>query len=184
MSERLGRDATDLRSRYEATKRAFQQRFPATTGWLYDVMDAPGAAPDPALRPNQVLAYSLPYAPMLPDPAPLRTLAGALLTPVGLRSLAPDEPGYRPTHRGSPADRDHAYHQGTVWPWLIGPYADACHRAGVPVGELTCGFRAHLGEWGLGSVTETADGQPPHAATGCPFQAWSVAEVLRATRFD
>ena len=105
-----------------------------------------------------------------------------LLTPLGLRSLAPDDPAYRPRHRGSPAERDSAYHQGTVWPWLIGPYVDAARRVGVPTDDLLEGLSGHLGEWGLGSVSETADGAAPHAATGCPFQAWSVAELLRARR--
>jgi predicted glycogen debranching enzyme len=178
--ELSGADATDLRARHDTTRAVFQRRYPTARGWLYDVLDES----DPALRPNQLLAYSLPYAPMEPDPAALRKIAAALLTPLGLRSLSPDEPGYRPTHRGGPADRDRAYHQGTVWPWLIGPYADACRKAGIPTPDLIFGFGANLGEWGLGSVTETADGQPPHAATGCPLQAWSVAEVLRATRFD
>src|SRR5690606_31981301 len=77
------------------------------------------------------------------------------------------------------AGRDRAYHQGTVWPWLIGPYADALTAAGLPTAGLLDGLVAHLSEWGLGSVSETADGDPPHAATGCPFQAWSVAEVRR-----
>ena len=74
-------------------------------------------------------------------------------------------------------------HQGTVWPWLIGPFVDAAQRAGTDVTGVLDGLELHLGEWGLGSVAETADGDPPHAATGCPFQAWSVAEVLRARRF-
>ena len=103
----------------------------------------------------------------------------ALLTPLGLRSLAPDDPAYRPHHHGSQAERDSAYHQGTVWPWLIGPFADAARRGGVPTDGLEHGLVAHLGDWGLGSVSETADGAAPHAATGCPFQAWSVAELLR-----
>ena len=105
-----------------------------------------------------------------------------LLTPLGLRSLAPDDPAYRPLHRGSPAERDSAYHQGTVWPWLIGPYVDTARRVGVPTDDLLEGLSGHLGDWGLGSVSETADGAAPHAATGCPFQAWSVAELLRARR--
>jgi glycogen debranching enzyme len=101
---------------------------------------------------------------------------------LGLRSLAPDDPAYRPHHRGTPAERDSAYHQGTVWPWLIGPYVDAARRVGVPTDDLLEGLPHHLGEWGLGSVSETADGAAPHAATGCPFQAWSVAELLRIRR--
>jgi predicted glycogen debranching enzyme len=174
---RAGPAAGQLRARYESTRASFRQRFPAPAGWLHDVYPH-----DASLRPNQLLAYSLPYAPMAPDPALLRTLGAALLTPVGLRSLAPGEDGYTGRHRGGPADRDRAYHQGTVWPWLLGPYADACRRAGLDTDDLFAGVEAHLSEWGLGSVTETADGQPPHAATGCPFQAWSVAEVLRHLR--
>jgi glycogen debranching enzyme len=114
------------------------------------------------------------------DPAPIDHVARALLTPLGLRTLAPDDPAYRGAHRGGPAGRDGAYHQGTVWPWLIGPYTDATVAAGRAADGLLDGLLAHLGEWGVGSVSETADGDPPHAATGCPFQAWSVAELLRA----
>jgi len=85
-------------------------------------------------------------------------------------------------HRGGPAERDGAYHQGTVWPWLIGPYVDAARAVDIPVDGVLDGLEAHLGEWGLGSISETADGAAPHGATGCPFQAWSVAEVLRVRR--
>ncbi|HEY0698616.1 MAG TPA: amylo-alpha-1,6-glucosidase, partial [Micromonospora sp.] len=164
--------------------------FPAPAGWLYDVVDAPAPAhpsgaphhDDDSLRPNQSLAWSLPYAPLDPDPAALRRIGAALLTPLGMRSLSPECPGFRGRHRGGPAERDGAYHQGTVWPWLIGPYVDACRRAGLATDELLLGVEAHLSEYGLGSVSETADGLPPHGATGCPFQAWSVAEVLRVRR--
>jgi glycogen debranching enzyme len=110
---------------------------------------------------------------------PATAIDSALLTPLGLRSLAPDAPGYRGLHRGDPAQRDAAYHQGTVWPWLIGPYARARHAAGLSISGLCEGLTAHLRDYGLGSVCETADGDAPHAATGCPFQAWSVAELLR-----
>ncbi|MFN2479820.1 MAG: amylo-alpha-1,6-glucosidase [Pseudonocardiaceae bacterium] len=99
-----------------------------------------------------------------------------------MRSLAPGSPDYRGRHRGGMRDRDSAYHQGTVWPWLIGPYLDACRRTGVPADGVLAGLTAHLAEWGLGSVSETADGDAPHAATGCPFQAWSVAELNRVIR--
>jgi glycogen debranching enzyme len=105
-----------------------------------------------------------------------------LLTPLGLRSLAPSDSRFRQHHRGNPAERDGAYHQGTVWPWLIGPYVDACRATGVAHRGVLDGLEAHLGEWGLGSVSETADGAAPHTATGCPFQAWSVAELLRVRR--
>jgi glycogen debranching enzyme len=162
---------------HDAAARAaasFRRRFPAPEGWLYDVVDPD----DPALRPNQLLAYALPFGPLRGEPVP-DAVGAALLTPLGLRTLAPGSPGYRGAHRGGPAERDGAYHQGTVWPWLVGPYVDARRAAGQPVAGVLDGLVAHLPEYGLGSVSETADGDPPHGATGCPFQAWSVAEVLR-----
>jgi predicted glycogen debranching enzyme len=167
-----------LNGLHSTARAGFRRRFPAPTGLLYDTVDPA----DPALRANQLLAYSLPYAPMEPDPALLRRIAAALTTPLGPRSLAPGEPGYRGAHRGSPRDRDEAYHQGTVWPWLTGPLVDAYTKAGLPAGDLLGGLAAHLGEWGLGSISETAEADPPHRATGCPFQAWSVAEIGRAAR--
>jgi predicted glycogen debranching enzyme len=166
-----GGPADGLRARQIATREAFRRAFSG----LPDLLG------DNSFRPNQLFAYSLPYPPLDPDAAALRAVGARLLTPLGLRSLAPGEPGYQGAHRGDPAARDRAYHQGTVWPWLIGPYADACHRAGLPTDGLLDGLLVHLHEWGLGSVSETADGDPPHAATGCPFQAWSVAELLRLT---
>ena len=171
-----GADPGPLPAEHAAAAAAFRRTFPAPGGGL---LDRPG---DRSFRPNQLLAYALPHGPVPADPAALRGLAAELLTPLGLRSLAPADPAYRGAHRGDPATRDRAYHQGTVWPWLIGPYADACARAGLPTDGLLDGLVAHLAEWGLGSVSETADGDPPHAATGCPFQAWSVAELLRAYR--
>jgi len=176
---RLGRDAAAV-DRIEARARAaFRVRFPLPGGGLRDVVDGP-EGDDATLRPNQLLAVSLPAAP-LADPRVVRACA-PLLTSLGLRSLAPDDPRYTGRHRGAPAERDRAYHQGTVWPWLVGPYTEAALRTGVPVAGLLDGLELHVGEWGLGSVSETADGGPPHAATGCPFQAWSVAELIRARR--
>jgi predicted glycogen debranching enzyme len=166
---------------HPAALASFGRRFPAPTGWLYDVVDGP-SGDDCSLRPNQLLAWSLPYAPLRPSPAVLQTIGATLMTPLGLRSLAPSEPGYRGVHRGDPATRDTAYHTGTVWPWLIGPFVASWHRLGVPAGQILADADAHLGEYGLGSVSETADGDAPHEATGCPFQAWSVAENLRARR--
>ncbi|GIM91386.1 amylo-alpha-1,6-glucosidase [Paractinoplanes toevensis] len=159
----------------------FARRFPAPTGWLYDVVDGPGGD-DPAMRPNQLLAWSLPYAPLRPEPATLQAIGAALMTPLGLRSLAPGTPGYQGVHRGDPAARDTAYHTGTVWPWLTGPFVQAWRRLGVSADQTLSDADDHLGEYGLGSVSETADGDAPHSATGCPFQAWSVAETLRARR--
>ena len=134
-------------------------------------------------RPNQLLAAALPFGPVT-DPDEAAQIVAAcrddLVTPIGLRSLSPRDPGYRGRHRGGPADRDAAYHQGTVWPWLIGPYCDAVRRAGGDTSRVLDGLELHLSEVGLGSVSETADGDAPHAATGCPFQAWSVAELIRS----
>jgi predicted glycogen debranching enzyme len=166
---------------HPAALAAFARRFPAPTGWLHDVVDGPDGD-DASLRPNQLLAWSLPYAPLRPSPPGLQVVGAALMTPLGLRSLSPGSPGYRGAHRGDQAARDAAYHTGTVWPWLIGPFVSAWHRLGVSAGQTLCDADGHLSEYGLGSVSETADGDAPHAATGCPFQAWSVAETLRARR--
>ncbi|WP_091559328.1 amylo-alpha-1,6-glucosidase [Micromonospora pattaloongensis] len=190
LAQLVGADPGPAATAHGRAYEGFRNRFPAPGGWLYDVVDAPAHYPlggdpnvdDDAFRPNQLLAWSLPYAPLEPEPGPLRAVAAALLTPLGLRSLAPGSPGYCDRHRGGPAQRDGAYHQGTVWPWLIGPYATACARASVDVHAIFTGLESHLTEFGLGSVSETADARPPHLATGCPFQAWSVAELLRARR--
>jgi glycogen debranching enzyme len=142
------------------------------------------------VRPNQLLAVSLPHGPLAAAgdaraAAAARSVVAAcrpLVTPLGLRSLAPEDPAYKAYHRGNPAERDSAYHRGTVWPWLLGPYVDAVRRVGLATDELETGLMAHLAEWGVGSVSETADGAAPHGATGCPFQAWSVAELPRVRR--
>ena len=157
----------------------FARRFPTADGLLHDVVDGP-AGDDATLRPNQLIAWALPHTPVRPDPSALARVGAALLTPLGPRSLAPGEPGYRGAHRGGPAERDTAYHTGTVWPWLTGSYVDAWRRIGHEVTHPE--IDEHLSEHGLGSVSETADGDPPHGATGCPFQAWSVAENLRIRR--
>jgi len=179
----VGRLAQDSRcgSLRERAATSFVARFVGPDGaGLLDVVDGP-AGDDASLRPNQLLAVSLPGGPL--DGSTARTVvetcSRSLLTPLGLRSLDPSDPRYRPLHRGGPADRDAAYHQGTVWPWLIGPYVDAALGAGVACDGVLEGLEGHLADWGLGSVSETADGAAPHAATGCPFQAWSVAELLR-----
>jgi predicted glycogen debranching enzyme len=187
--EEAGRDGGTLRLRHRRARDAFVARFRAPEGWLYDVIDGPSSTyplgagafhDDPSLRPNQLLAWSLPHAPLAgTDAAGLAAIGGALLTPLGLRTLAPSEYGYQGAHRGGRDERDSAYHQGTVWPWLIGPYVDACLSTGRPTDGLLAGLAAHVNEWGVGSVSEIADGDAPHRATGCPFSARSVAEVLR-----
>ena len=176
---RRGLDPTRWHRLRQRARLAFGQRFVAD-GHLLDVVDGPDGD-DGAVRPNALLAVSLPYAP-LRERTIVERCGRALLTPLGLRSLAPRDPAYLGRHRGDPPARDRAYHQGTVWPWLIGAYIDAAHRVGAPVEGVLEPLERHLQDWGLGSVSETADGDPPHSATGCPFQAWSVAELLRARR--
>jgi predicted glycogen debranching enzyme len=172
------------RSLHARAAQSFTRRFVRHDGHgLLDVVDGP-AGDDASLRPNQLLAASLPGSVLDLDVARavVRACRDNLLTPLGLRSLAPDDPRYRAFHRGSPGDRDRAYHQGTVWPWLLGAYVEAARKAAMPVAETLAGIELHLGDWGLGSISETADGAAPHVATGCPFQAWSVAEILRVRR--
>jgi glycogen debranching enzyme len=113
-----------------------------------------------------------------------------LWTPLGLRSLAPDEPGYRPHYAGGVRDRDSAYHQGTAWPWLLGAFVEAWVRVRGATNEAKREARskflapilAHLDEGGLGHVSEICDAEPPHMPRGCPFQAWSLGEALRLDR--
>jgi predicted glycogen debranching enzyme len=189
LTEGAGQDASALWAGHDAAQRSFAKRYIAPTGWLYDLVDAqPAAYPlgggphldDPVLRPNQLFAVALPYAPLDgADPTAVRAVGRALLTPLGLRTLAPSEYGYQGTYGGPETARNEAYHQGTAWPWLIGAYADACHAVGLPTAGLLRGLSAHLGEHGVGSVSEVVDGDPPHRAGGCPFSARSVAEVIR-----
>lgn len=180
-----GRDDAEPRARHARARESFRRRFPAPEGWLHDVVEGP-AAPyplgagtqhdDPTLRPYQLFAWSLPHGPMRGDPGTgVRACGAALLTPLGPRTLAPDEYGYD----GAGPD------QGLVRPWLIGAYADACAATGRPVDGLLDGLAAHLGEWGVGSIGEAAHGDAPHPALGRPFDARSVAETLRAeTRYS
>jgi 4-alpha-glucanotransferase len=151
---------------------------------LYDVVDGPDGL-DMSLRPNQIFAVSLPASPLdaATQRAVLERCGRALLTSYGLRSLAPGEPGYREISSGTVAERDGAYHQGTVWAWLLGPFALAHYRVhGDPAAaqRLLEPIGDHLHDAGLGQVSEIFDGDPPHTPRGCPAQAWSVACVLEA----
>jgi predicted glycogen debranching enzyme len=170
----LTEEAGDLADQARAS---FVSRFVQSDRALFDVIDGPDGD-DPTVRPNQLLASALGIV----SAAPVLAADESLITSVGLRSLAPGDPGFIGQHRGDSSARDRAYHQGTVWPWLIGPYIDSIVRNGDDPTGLLDGLVAHMHEWGLGSVSETLDGNPPHDATGCPFQAWSVAELLRAKR--
>ncbi len=153
---------------------------------LFDVLDVDGTTqPDPRIRPNQILAVSLPYCTL--SRAQMRavvdTCARELLTSYGLRSLAPGEAGYIGRYQGDSWQRDSAYHMGTVWSWLLGPFARAHYRV-YGDARLAMSFlnpiAQHLHASCLGSVSEIFDGDAPHTARGCFAQAWSVAEILRS----
>ena len=167
-------------------------RFANPAGGLLDVIDVdhvPGTQ-DAALRPNQILAVGgLPF-PLLEGAAAQGVVArveARLLTPLGLRTLDPADPAYVGRYRGGPAERDGAYHQGTAWPWLMGPFVEAWLRGrgrdAAAKAEAAARFLAplerHLGQAGLGHVSEVVDGDAPHTPGGCPFQAWSLGELLR-----
>jgi predicted glycogen debranching enzyme len=171
----------------EAATGAFGARFwVPELGYLADVVDGPDAD-EPALRPNQLLALSLPHALVEGTAARsvLDAVGRALVVSTGLRSLAPGDPAYRPRFQGPPAERDGAYHQGTAWSWLLGPYAEAVARFGDgPAAALAslAPIEDHLRDAGLGSVSECFEPEPPHQPRGCVAQAWGVAEVLRVWR--
>jgi predicted glycogen debranching enzyme len=166
-------------------REAFNRRFWYDEGrHLYDVVDGEDGD-DPACRPNQLLAISLAHA-VLDETrwAPvLEAVRSRLLTPYGLRTLAPEHRQYRSQYYGDLRSRDAAYHQGTVWPWLIGPYVDAWLRVhpNEPAGAspLLAAFSDHLSEAGIGTVSEIFDGDAPYTPRGCIAQAWSVAELVR-----
>jgi predicted glycogen debranching enzyme len=179
--------ARENRALAERVQDSFNRRFWFEAGgYLYDVVEAEGGGNDYACRPNQVLAISLDNPVLDPSrwQAVLDVVTAKLLTPVGLRTLAPDHPDFKPRYYGDVRARDAAYHQGTVWPWLIGPYIDAWLKAHpedtAGARRLLEGFVPHLDEACIGSISEIFDAEPPHTPRGCVSQAWSVAEVLRA----
>jgi predicted glycogen debranching enzyme len=176
--------AARMRHAAERAQAAFNQRFwSPERGHLYDLVDGEHGD-DPACRPNQLFAISLPH-PVL-DPARwravLETVERELVTPVGLRSLSPHHPDYKPTYRGDLVTRDAAYHQGTVWSWLIGPYVDTVLRVrgdAVSARRALDGLISHLRENCIGYVSEVFDAEPPFTPGGCVAQAWGIAELLR-----
>jgi predicted glycogen debranching enzyme len=179
------REAERIGLAAERTYRSFNERFWYEEGrYLYDVVDGE-AGDDSALRPNQLLAISLSH-PVLEKrrwQSVLQIVKSHLLTPVGLRSLAPGHADYKREYFGDLTARDAAYHQGTVWAWLLGPFIDAWLKLHPDEREgaraLLAGFDRHLEEAGMGSVSEIFDAEPPFTPRGCIAQAWSVAEVLR-----
>ena len=171
----------------QVAQKSFNEKFwndPA--GYLFDVVD--GKHRDDSLRPNALFAVSLPYE--IVEEKRFRSIVAVaerdLLTPRGLRTLAPGSPDYKGRCAGRPFERDSAYHQGTVWPWLLGPFLTAYVKAHGATDEtkkrlveFLHPFTEHLSEAGVGQVSEIFDGDAPHAPRGCPAQAWSVGELLR-----
>jgi predicted glycogen debranching enzyme len=193
LAEQFGTQAqaADYRQSALQVKNSFKHFWNEAAQCLYDVIDGPEGdlhaddqRYDGRLRPNQLLAVSLPYSPLCERQckAVVDLCARELLTPFGLRSLASGEPDYAPHYQGNPRQRDAAYHQGTVWAWLIGPFIDAHYRvyrdADKALSYLDA-FRQHLGAACLGQISEIFDAEPPFTPRGCFAQAWSVAEILR-----
>jgi predicted glycogen debranching enzyme len=175
----------------DQARASFAARFvDPDTHTLFDVVDAdhePGKT-DRAIRPNQIFAVGgLPFALVDGDiaRAVVDQVESQLLTPLGLRTLAPSDPAYKPHYAGGVLERDGAYHQGTVWPWLIGPFVEAWVRVHGAAGareRFLAPLYAHLDQYGLDHISEVADADAPHTPGGTPFQAWSLAELLRVEK--
>jgi len=181
----LAKPGNDYEKLAAQAKKSFPRFWNPARNCCWDVIDSPGIGNDASLRPNQILAVSLPVSPLTPEQqkAVVDVCARQLLTSHGLRSLAPGEAGYAGHYGGSPRDRDSAYHQGTVWGWLLGPFALAHYRV-YHDREAALRFLEPLGRQiyasGLGTLSEIFDGDAPFTPRGCIAQAWTVAEVLRA----
>ena len=190
-ANRLNRSASRYEQMAEQTRTGFQKFWNSPGNHCYDVIDTPMGYDD-TLRPNQIFAVSLPFddayhqAPLLTpkqQKAVVNILGRELLTSYGLRSLVSTDPDYRRHYGGPPAERDAAYHQGTVWGWLLGPYVQAHLRVynnPEQSRELLGAIANHVSTVGLGTISEIFDGEAPHHPRGCIAQAWSVAETLRA----
>jgi glycogen debranching enzyme len=180
------RRSAEYRARAERVWKSFNERFWHEEGrYLFDVVDGEDGSSDPRFRPNQILAVSLPNPVLARDrwKPVVQAVRQRLLTPVGLRSLAPEDADFKARYFGDLRTRDAAYHQGTVWGWLLGPFVDAWLKVNPdddPLAQqVVQDFVSHLNDACLGSVSEVFDAQPPYTARGCIAQAWSVAELLR-----
>jgi predicted glycogen debranching enzyme len=177
-------DATDYGQMAERVRDSFQKRYRSPEyAYLADLIDGPDGD-DWSIRPNQIFALSLPYPLLGVDDARqiLDVVGGHLLTSYGLRSLAPHDPRYAGNYGGDQVQRDGAYHQGTVWSWLLGPFAEASLRLdgdGAFARSVLLPMADHLRDAGLGSISEIFEGDAPHLPRGCVAQAWSVGETLR-----
>jgi len=168
----------------ETTRTSFERFWNADRGCCYDVLDGP-TGHDARVRPNQVFAVSLTHSVLSAarQRAVVDVCERKLLTPFGLRSLAPDEPGYHGRYAGNALERDAVYHQGPAWGWLLGPFVLAHYRVYQDTALARGLLEPMLGQlWthGVGSLSEISDGDEPHRPDGCIAQAWSVAETLRA----
>jgi predicted glycogen debranching enzyme len=184
----VGEDPAELDFTAARIRKAFNERFwYAAGGHLYDIVDGE-QGDDPSCRPNQIMSFALRF-PVLDEARwepVLNVVVDRLVTPVGLRSLAPAEQAYKAQYFGDLRARDAAYHQGTVWGWLIGPFIDAWLRVHpdrlADTRQFLAGFEKHLNEACIGNISEVFDGAPPFTPRGCVAQAWSVAEVLRCLK--
>jgi predicted glycogen debranching enzyme len=187
LAVRRAKPAASYRTLAERCATGFARFWNADRACCFDVLDGPDGN-DPALRPNQLFAVAL-HASPLDDTrakAVVDTCARELVTSAGLRTLAPSDPRYRGTYGGDQTARDAAYHQGTVWPWLIGPFVRAhlrVYRDPILARTFLDPLVDLLGAYGIGTLPEIAEGDPPHAPRGCIAQAWSVAEVIAALQF-
>ena len=190
VAEWLGTEPPATSADLEQARRSFVNLFwNEAAGCLYDCI-RPDGRPDGSIRPNQILAVSLPVPPLQGERARavIRTVRKKLLVPRGLRTLDPADPAYRGRYAGGSDERDAAYHQGTAWPWLLGPYVDAifaverakCARA--EASQILEGLLDAMEEAGLGQIGEVFDGDPPHRPGGCIAQAWSVAAAIHIWR--
>jgi predicted glycogen debranching enzyme len=185
----LGADATRYETIKNNARAGFAKFWNAEKQFCFDVIDAPGIpdGKDATLRPNQIFAVSLPETALDANQqrAVVDICSRELLTSFGLRSLGPNEPGYRGHYGGGVEERDGAYHQGTVWGWLLGPFALAHLRVHGDARQAMSFLEPLLGQIksaGLGTLSEIFDGDPPHLPNGCIAQAWTVGETLRAWR--
>jgi len=190
MAETLGAEPPEACGLRDRARDAFEALFwNEDAGCLYDCILPDGTA-DAAIRPNQIFAVGLPHAPLRGERARavVHTVRTRLLTPRGLRTLDPADPSYKGVYGGGPDERDAAYHQGTAWPWLLGPYVDAvfaveCRECGRgEAAQILSGLVQAMDEAGLGQISEVYDGDPPHRPGGCIAQAWSVAAAVHIWR--
>lgn len=182
MSEKLGKDGSAFNAAADLASTSFEKKFwKESLGYFMDTIEPD----DASLRPNQLIAMALPFGPVTPEKGKkaLEIIGRELLTPVGLRTLGPADPYYRGQFKGPISELDASYHQGTVWPWLMGPYITALVKMTGDKAEAKRILKAGkdlLSEYGIGGIAEVYDGDEPRSPGGCPWQAWSVAEWLRA----